>query len=170
MWRFNNSLLKDYKYVDLVKNLISEIKLKYAAFPYCASEIQNIPNDILYLQVDDQTFFDMLLLRIRGSTISYSTYRKKCKLDRKKEIEESISELQDILDSSEDTNVPLQNRLDDLKNELEEERKEELKGLILRSRVKWIEEGEKPSKYFCSLEKRNYINKTVTKLVNSKGD
>ena len=38
---------------------------------------------------------------------------------------------------------------------------------MLRSRVNWIEHGEEPSKYFCSLEKRNYINKIVTKIVDS---
>ena len=42
--------------------------------------------------------------------------------------------------------------------------KEGLKGIynlrgkeaIFRSRTKWIEEGEKPAKYFFNLEKRNY--------------
>ena len=34
--------------------------------------------------------------------------------------------------------------------------KRECKGSIVRSRVKWFEEGEKKSKYFLSLEKRNF--------------
>jgi hypothetical protein len=33
----------------------------------------------------------------------------------------------------------------------------------LRSKSKWIEEGEKPS-IFCNLEKHNYLNKTILKL------
>ena len=41
---------------------------------------------------------------------------------------------------------------------------------MLRSRANWIEHGEKPSKYFCSLEKRNYINKNVTKIVDNAGN
>ena len=45
-----------------------------------------------------------------------------------------------------------------------------MQGVILRTRSRWIEHGEKPSKYFCSLEKRNFVNKNITKLVNSRGD
>ena len=29
------------------------------------------------------------------------------------------------------------------------------KGIILRSKAKWVEEGEKNTKYFLNLEKRN---------------
>ena len=56
------------------------------------------------------------------------------------------------------------------KTRLENIRKERLKGVMLRSRANWIEHGEKPSKYFCSLEKRNYVNKNVTKIVDSAGN
>lgn len=50
-------------------------------------------------------------------------------------------------------------------NELQNIRKERLKGQCLRSRSKWIEEGEKPSKYFTSFESKNFINKQIPKLV-----
>ena len=41
-------------------------------------------------------------------------------------------------------------------------RKKKLKGHYIRSRAKWIEEGEKPSKYFCNLEFRNYFSKIIS--------
>ena len=41
---------------------------------------------------------------------------------------------------------------------------------MLRSKANWIEYGEKPTKYFCSLEKRNYINKNVKKIVDPSGN
>lgn len=50
------------------------------------------------------------------------------------------------------------------KLELESLRKEKLQGHVIRSRAKWVEEGEKPSKYFCSLESRNFLNKTIKKV------
>ena len=40
---------------------------------------------------------------------------------------------------------------------LQELREERIKGSLVRSRVQWLAEGEKPSKYFCSLERRNYL-------------
>ena len=38
------------------------------------------------------------------------------------------------------------------RNELIEIRRKKLKGKLIRSREKWIEQGKKLSKYFCNLE------------------
>ena len=38
------------------------------------------------------------------------------------------------------------------------------KGAILRSKVRWHEQGERNTKYFYGLEKRNFNNKTITRL------
>ena len=35
---------------------------------------------------------------------------------------------------------------------------------MFRSKSRWLEEGERPTKYFFNLEKRNYNKKTVTEL------
>ena len=37
-------------------------------------------------------------------------------------------------------------------------------GIILRARARWHEHGEKNSKYFLNLEKRNHVKKHVRKL------
>lgn len=68
-----------------------------------------------------------------------------------------------------DKNIITNNEYTLLQNELESIRKEYMKGLLVRTRAKWIEEGEKPTKYFLALEKRNYINKTVSKLIDDNG-
>ena len=47
---------------------------------------------------------------------------------------------------------------------MEEIRKERLRGSLIRSRSKWIDEGEKPTKYFCNLETRNYVSKIIPRL------
>ena len=44
-----------------------------------------------------------------------------------------------------------------------------MNGLMLRSRAQWLREGEKPSKYFCSLEKFYYTEKTIRKLTRQDG-
>ena len=48
-------------------------------------------------------------------------------------------------------------------------RKEKLKGIMIRSRAQWLSEGEKPSKYFCSLEKHYYTEKNDKKIVTEDG-
>ena len=59
--------------------------------------------------------------------------------------------------------------LDDHKNKLETLRKEKINGFIIRSRGRWIEYDEKHSQYFCTLEKRNYINKNIQKIIDNNG-
>ena len=39
-----------------------------------------------------------------------------------------------------------------------------VEGLIVRARARWHEHGEKNSKYFLNLEKRNHIKKHMRKL------
>ena len=65
---------------------------------------------------------------------------------------------------------------DDVKEEiatselaLKEIREKKVKGIILRAKSRWKVEGEKGSKYFCNLEKRNYTDKLVPKLILDNG-
>ncbi len=53
--------------------------------------------------------------------------------------------------------------------ELEQIEISETHSHIFRSKIKWIEDGEKNSKFFLSLEKRNYTNQLISQLnVNGK--
>ena len=52
-----------------------------------------------------------------------------------------------------------------LKSEWESIQMNKSNGIIIRSRAKWVEYGEKNSKYFLNLEKRNYNNKFIRKLI-----
>ena len=49
------------------------------------------------------------------------------------------------------------------KNELLEIRKNKLKDKFIRSRTKWIEEGEKQTKYLCHMESRNFTTKLISR-------
>ena len=64
--------------------------------------------------------------------------------------------------------VPDLELLDKKKKEVESIRSEKIKGSIIRSRAKWLREGEKPSKYFCMLENHRYIEKTIKNIKNEK--
>ena len=56
--------------------------------------------------------------------------------------------------------------LEDKKGKLEKIRDTKMKGSIIRSRVQWHNEGEKPTCFFCSLESHNYIEKTIKRIHN----
>ena len=76
----------------------------------------------------------------------------------KKQLKDEIKLLEENIN-----NMNLE-QIETKKHELEELRKEKLKGHYVRSRAKWIEEGEKPTKYFYNMESRNYHSKLITKI------
>ncbi|KAK3095229.1 hypothetical protein FSP39_011892 [Pinctada imbricata] len=53
--------------------------------------------------------------------------------------------------------------------DLEKEYEIKAKGAQIRSRIKWIEEGEKNTSYFLSLEKQRQLKKSITKLKDENG-
>ena len=62
------------------------------------------------------------------------------------------------------------NLLSDKKADLEKLRESKNKGEQVRSRIQWLSEGENPSKTFCNLETKNYIEKSIKKLKLENGD
>ena len=55
------------------------------------------------------------------------------------------------------------------KNILTDIRKEKIDEVMLRSRSRCQDLVENPSKYFFNLEKRNFVNKTMNKIIESGG-
>jgi len=51
-----------------------------------------------------------------------------------------------------------------LKEKMEQMYDKKVEGIIVRSRARWNEHGEKNSKYFFNLEKRDHIRKHIRKL------
>ena len=161
-WKFNNSLLREKAYIDKVNTEISETIKQYISPIHKDEDLKSIhPEDMQF------TISEMILLNIRSLTIKYSAERKRQRNDRKLILEKQIQTLRNILNYSQSSF--LENFLQDLENELQQIRNDYMKGLAIRSRANWIENGEKPTKYFCNLEKRNYINKNITKIIRNDG-
>ena len=57
-----------------------------------------------------------------------------------------------------------QNRYEKTKQDLKNIETDEARGAIVRSKAKWIEQGEKPTRYFFDLEKSNYNKKHIRRL------
>ena len=155
LWKFNCSLLKEKGYLELVNSIIQEEKQKYAISVYALDYLLNIPDNLVNFTITDGEFLEMLLLRIRGESIKFASFQKRqtCELENKLVNEIAFLEANQYPQDS-DT-------LEDKKKELEKIRDIAIQGTVIRSRAQWLNEGERPSKYFCSLEKYNYAEKTI---------
>ena len=162
LWKFNNSLLRDMEYIKVVKECIQRVKEQYMLPIYNLEYIiENEQN--LEFQISDQLFLETLLMEIRGKTISYSSYKKKQNNLREHNLENEIKHLE------EEEPLDLE-KINEKKLELENFRKEKIQGIMIRAKIKWAEEGEKPTRYFCSLESRNFVNKTIPKVQQENGN
>ena len=60
--------------------------------------------------------------------------------------------------------------LEKLKNDLYNLRENKMQGILVRSRANIIENGEKPSQYFCNLESNHYTSKVMNVLEHENGE
>ena len=163
-WKFNNSLLKDQNYVTEIKNVIKEVKTQYIVeIPELNNDVNEIPLQDITFSINDQLFFEMLLLAIRGKTVAYASHKKKMEINEENKLLAEIEKLE------KETNINYV-LLDSKKDELLQLRKKKMEGVFIRSKAKWIQEGEKPTKYFCNLENRNYVSKFMNSLTKENGE
>ncbi len=130
--------------------------------------INEVDPQELQFTIDDHMFLEMVLLNFRAMTLPYCGARKRRNEERKQILEEQLKTLQELADQLGE-NFSQNELLEDVSNQLEDMRKEYMKGVLIRARVQWIEEGERPTKFFCGLEKKNFVNKNITKLIGTDG-
>ena len=142
-WKLNTNLLRDPEYVKRIKSTIQESKIKYNSME------------------DKALKWDIIKCDIRTETISYATWKNKTTRAREKELSECMNNLEIQMQTDNSKYDEYQEK----KHELEHIKEEKTKGVIIRSRAQHIEENEKCTKYFCQLEKRNYLKRNITALV-----
>ena len=77
-----------------------------------------------------------------------------------------LADIHNLENISSQTNSAL---LQDKKIELENIRNGKIKSYITRARMQWLNEGEKPTSYFCKLENKHFTEKTIRKLQTNNG-
>ena len=102
-------------------------------------------------------------MHFRGETIKFSSRLKK---ENSLKIINIQNEIEDLEKDLHEHNFE---KLNQKKEELQTLRKAEVEGLKIRTRATWLNEGEKPSKYLASLEAKNYVDKTIRKLMRTDG-
>ena len=156
-FKLNTTLLKDQEYINIIKECIFENVQRYA------KPNQNLDNySIVEFEISDRLFLDTLKMEIRRESIKYSAKKKREKNKTEEILKLEIEHLEENINEH-NTNIILES-LNIKKNMLEEFRKEKIKGMCLRAQLDWHEFGEKPTTFFCGLEKSKYIAKTIYKL------
>ena len=148
LWKFNNSLLDDERFINLINANYPKILDKYR-------EIQ-----------DKRLLWELIKMEIRGLTIPYS--KNKARINRQVELNilKRIEVLDELISSSDNLqNIDAElNEYEHLKKELKHIYEKKGEAAIFRSKVRWTQEGEKPTKYFFNIEKKNYTKKVISEL------
>ena len=144
-WKFNNNLLRDNTYIKIIKE-----------------ELQSIKNNCTLH--NKNTLWDYTKCQMRTVTISYSILKSRKSRKREKELLKELEQLEiDIISNPEKEMDYVLHKI-----EWEELEKNKTEGIILRSKARWAENGEKNTKFFLNLEKRNYNRKYIKKLKTTK--
>ena len=139
-WKLNCQLLHDTEYIDQIKSTIKDISA-------------------LNRDVNPHLMWETLKVAIRSSTIEYAARKKKSKNNVVTALEHRLNRLEQLSRFQHSENV--EKSINEIKEELDTYIAEKTRGSMIRSRARWVEEGEHSTKYFFNLEKRNYNAKTM---------
>jgi exonuclease III len=144
-WKFNTSLLHDTEYVKTIKSIIAQSVEKHKHIE------------------DKRLLWELVKLEVRNFTVPYSVKKKKTSMEFEQNLGKRLEQLNATI-QSDSVNEDIMLEFETTKNELEQIEKHKARGVILRSKCKWVEEGEHNTSYFLRLEKHNYSNKLISRL------
>ena len=146
-WKLNNSLLQDKVFIELTK---SEIPKFY-------QESEELGNPVMR--------WEYLKYKVRDFSKQYSIDKARERRAKRNKLELRVKELDALISSNAEETLILEYQK--CKHQLEEIYNYVTQGIIIRSKVDWYEHGEKSSKYFLNLEKRNKAKSHIRKILNS---
>lgn len=147
-WKFNNALLEDEKYVEMVNSLIDEIMVQH-------------PGE------DPRLIWEAIKLCVRGDTIKYATSKKLMQQNKLEVLEKKLKTVESSLVEEEGVFNNLNEKWSQIfliKEDLNKIYEEKTRGAMIRSKATFYEYGEKMSKYFFQLEKHNFSRKAIHKI------
>ena len=111
---------------------------------------------------------------IRGHTIKYASRKKKSEENSLRILDKKIKYFQQQLASDQQLGAEMIARYENRIIELDLERHtivdKKVRGAMIRARRNWLDCGEKNTKYFFNLEKRNYKSKNRYQLITENGE
>ena len=101
-------------------------------------------------------------MEVRGFCVQYTKRKNRERRNTEKKLQAQIDHLMNLLKTERSKENIL--KLYRLKTELNAIAEYRTKGAIIRSRTRWDEQGEKNTKYFLNLEKRQHFKTHIFKL------
>ena len=139
LWKFNNTLLGDADYVTKLHETYSRARAFY-------SDLE-----------DKRLLWEMLKMEMGATTISFSKNKAKLTNTKESQIKARLEELDRLICNN--FNSPgVENVLkeyENLKRELQSIYDQKGKAAIFRSKCRWVENGERPTKYFFKTRKKD---------------
>ena len=139
----NTSILTDETYIKEIKNIFSKVLIDYESI------------------IDKRTLWDLFKIKAKEFSIRFSQNNAKKKRVNLNEIDKNI---EDIHHNNILTDFEKSEQIKYLKGKLNTYLAENAKAAQIRSRAKYIEEGERSTSYFLNLEKTRQMNNSIFKL------
>ena len=154
----------DKAYIQIIERTVRDTLSTYSLPVHSPSFVQECPAEV-EITTSWSLFWETLILNMRTETVSYSIKKRKSFTEQESKL---IREIR-VIENMDESNVSneIQSRLTVYQKKLEELRKIEMEGVVVRSMAWWYEQGEKSTAYFLGLEKRNYVNKLIASLHDS---
>ena len=146
-WKMNSQLLTDIETVQKISENITDI----------------VNNSVDYNPLDRWELFKHRCREMLQNIARSKASEQKVVIAQ---LSEYVSDMQDNMPLPE----PQMNLYEQTKEELDNLMLGRAQQLIFRSKVRWVEEGEKSTKYFFNLEKSRYNAKTCSRLLLDNGD
>ena len=138
-WKMNINILTDKAYNNEMKAILQLWTKEKGKFETLAE------------------WWDALKIVIKKVTIKHSVRIRKNTRKKEKDLLETLQNLE------QQQNVN-RNEIEEVKEKIKHITEQREKGTQIRSKARWIEEGEKPTKFFYNLEKQRQPKNTITEL------
>ena len=148
VWRLNTVLLADADFRREVSSVINRQKSRIADFESLGA------------------WWDDLKLVIRSACINYCTRQRQSVNRDRNDLTKRLIRAKSAFHAGDDSVV---SEIRDLESALSSLISREAEGAKIRSRAKWIEEGEKPTRYFFRLEQKRAEKNSFDSVLDSNG-
>jgi len=153
-WKLNNRLLSDIDYVNGVRTLTDNT----------AKEFESLNSNRL--------LWEIIKIKTKEFSIRYATDKKKNEVLEERKAQSLLDLLCSEIEQggSETHLLDLHKQKTELESRLDTLYKDKAKGIQVRSRAKWIQEGEKSTRYFMRLESQRQGSNVIKELKKTDGE